>query len=89
MVFVGSAGGPDAILFWQLMAGFGAQDTPLVGNCCFADQVFLRELGDKAVGIRSFSYWAEGRDSTEVQEFVKAYERSYDRSRRCTRPERT
>jgi branched-chain amino acid transport system substrate-binding protein len=74
VVFVGSAGGPDAILFWQSWTGFGLQETPLIGNCCFADQVLLRDQGAAAAGIQSFSYWTEGRDSPVVQEFVAAYE---------------
>ena len=75
IVFIGSAGGPDAILLYQAYTGFGLDDQfPIVGNCCFADQVFLRETGDEAVGIPSFTYWVEGRDSPVVQEFVTAYE---------------
>ena len=74
VVFVGSAGGPDAILFWQAWTDFGMTDTPLIGNCCFADQVLLRDQGEAAAGIESFSYWTEGRDSPVVQEFVEEYE---------------
>jgi branched-chain amino acid transport system substrate-binding protein len=75
VVFVGSAGGPDAILFWEAWTSFGLQETvPLVGNCCFADQVLLRDQGEAAAGIRSFSYWTEGRDTPAVREFVEAYE---------------
>jgi len=79
VVFVGSAGGPDAILLYKTWVDFGLKDQiPLVGNCCFADQVFLRELGDDAVGIRSFMYWVEGRQSDTVQAFVKAYQDAHD-----------
>jgi branched-chain amino acid transport system substrate-binding protein len=78
VVFIGSAGGPDAILFWEAWTSFGMQDTPLVGNCCFADQVLLRDQGEAANGITSFSYWTEGRDSAEVQKFVEEYENRYD-----------
>lgn len=74
VVFVGSAGGPDAILFWQAWTGFGLRERPLIGNCCFADQVLLRDQGANAAGIRSFSYWTEGRDSPVVREFVREYE---------------
>jgi branched-chain amino acid transport system substrate-binding protein len=75
VVFIGSAGGPDAILLYQTWVGFGLKDQiPLLGNCCFADQVFLREVGDEALDLRSFSYWSEGRDSETVQAFVAAYE---------------
>ena len=75
VVFIGSAGGPDAILFWQAWTGFGLKDTiPLIGNCCFADQVLLRDQGEAASGITSFSYWTEGRDSEAVRAFVEAYE---------------
>ncbi|HXG39328.1 MAG TPA: ABC transporter substrate-binding protein [Candidatus Limnocylindrales bacterium] len=74
VVFVGSAGGPDAILFWQAWTGFGLREQPLIGNCCFADQVLLRDQGANAAGIQSFSYWTEGRESPVVQEFVREYE---------------
>ncbi len=78
VVFVGSAGGPDAILFWEAWTSFGLQDTvPLIGNCCFADQVLLRDQGEAANGIISFSYWTEGRDSAEVKKFVEAYEAAH------------
>jgi branched-chain amino acid transport system substrate-binding protein len=74
VVFIGSAGGPDAILFWESWTSFGMGETPLVGNCCFADQVLLRDQGEAANGIISFSYWTEGADSAEVQKFVQEYE---------------
>jgi branched-chain amino acid transport system substrate-binding protein len=75
VVFVGSAGGPDAILFYKAWTGFGLKDKiPLIGNCCFADQVFLRETGDEALDLSSFTYWVEGRDSEVVRKFVAAYE---------------
>jgi branched-chain amino acid transport system substrate-binding protein len=74
VVFIGSAGGPDAILFWQAWTGFGMQDTPLIGNCCFADQVLLRDQAANAAGITSFSYWTEGSESEAVRAFVEAYE---------------
>jgi branched-chain amino acid transport system substrate-binding protein len=78
VVFVGSAGGPDAILFYKSWTGFGLKDKiPLIGNCCFADQVFLREVGAEALGLQSFTYWVEGRESPVVQNFVKAYEQQY------------
>ena len=50
---------------------------PLIGNCCFADQVFLREIGDIAEGVQSFTYWVEGRDSQVVKDFVAAYESAH------------
>ena len=78
VVFIGSAGGPDAILFYNSWLDFDAADIPLVGNCCFADEVFLREVGEKAEGVHSFTYWAEGRDSEEVRSFVEAYEKLHD-----------
>jgi branched-chain amino acid transport system substrate-binding protein len=78
VVFIGSAGGPDAILFYKAWTGFGLKDKiPLVGNCCFADQVFLREVGDEALGLQSFTYWSEGRDSEVVRRFVEAYEQQH------------
>ncbi len=79
VVFVGSAGGPDAILLYQTYAGFGLKDTtPLIGNCCFADQVFLREIGDIGAGIESFGYWVESRESPAVEAFVTDYEAAHN-----------
>jgi branched-chain amino acid transport system substrate-binding protein len=78
VVFVGSAGGPDAILLYDAWQDFGLTETPLIGNCCFADQVFLREVGSRASGVRSFMYWAEGRDSPEVRKFVTEYEKRHN-----------
>jgi branched-chain amino acid transport system substrate-binding protein len=77
VVFIGSAGGPDAILFYNSWLDFGAKDIPLVGNCCFADEVFLRDVGEKALGVKSLTYWAEGRDSAAVKTFVDAYEKAH------------
>ena len=65
---------PTPSCFWKAWTGFGLKDTPLIGNCCFADQVLLRDQGEAANGITSFSYWTEGRDSEAVQDFVEAYE---------------
>lgn len=79
VVFVGSAGGSDAILLFGAWSDFGLAGTiPIVGNCCFADQVFLREVGTEAIGaVNSFTYWVEGRDDPAVQEFVAAYEEAH------------
>jgi branched-chain amino acid transport system substrate-binding protein len=77
VVFVGSAGGPDAILLYEAWTNFGLEGIPLVGNCCFADEVFLREVGETAVGVKSFTYWAEGRDSDAVRTFVEEYEKRH------------
>jgi branched-chain amino acid transport system substrate-binding protein len=79
VVFLGSAGGPDAILFWEAWRSFGLQETiPLIGNCCFADQVLLRDQGEAANGIISFSYWTEGRETEAVQTFVSEYEQRHN-----------
>ena len=78
VVFVGSAGGPDAIQLYKAWTGLGLKDKiPLIGNCCFADQVFLREVGEEALGLQSFTYWAEGRDAPLVRSFVQAYEQQH------------
>jgi len=78
VVFVGSAGGPDAIQLYKAWTGLGLKDRiPLIGNCCFADQVFLREVGSEALGLQSFTYWSEGRDAPLVRGFVEAYEQQH------------
>ena len=79
VVFVGSAGGPDAIQLYKAWTGLGLKDRiPLIGNCCFADQVFLREVGPEALGLQSFTYWSEGRDAPLVRGFVEAYEQQHN-----------
>ncbi|HEX7099304.1 MAG TPA: ABC transporter substrate-binding protein [Acidimicrobiia bacterium] len=79
VVFVGSAGGADAIQLWNSWSDFGmAGEIPMVGNCCFADQVFLREVGQDAIGaVQSFTYWVEGREDEAVQTFVADYEEAH------------
>jgi branched-chain amino acid transport system substrate-binding protein len=77
-VFIGSAGGSDAILLFQAWTDFGLDPKIMIGNCCFADEVFLREVGDTANGVHSFTYWAEGRDSDTVRTLVQEYEKRYD-----------
>src|SRR5690554_8017048 len=64
VVFVGSAGGADAIQLWNSWSDFGmAGEIPMVGNCCFADQVFLREVGQDAIGaVQSFTYWVRSEE---------------------------
>jgi len=47
-------------------------------NCCSADQGTLRTMGDQIVGLKSVSYWAEGRDSAAVTELVEAYKEFSD-----------
>jgi branched-chain amino acid transport system substrate-binding protein len=77
-VFIGSAGGSDAILLYKAWQDFGLDSSKIIGNCCFADEVFLREVGDTAAGVHSFTYWAEGRQSDTVQQFIKEYNDRYD-----------
>lgn len=77
-VFIGSAGGSDAILLYKAWQDFGLDPSKIIGNCCFADEVFLREVGEAAAGVHSFTYWAEGRQSDTVQQFVKEYNDRYD-----------
>jgi branched-chain amino acid transport system substrate-binding protein len=42
------------------------------------DQATLRALGGEVEGFHSVSYWAEGRESEEVQEFSEAYAERFD-----------
>lgn len=76
VVFIGSPGDTDAILFHRAWHDFGL-DMPLIGNCCYADSIFLRDVGEEAVGQLGFSWWAEGRDADVVRTFVADYEERY------------
>src|SRR5690606_29085939 len=78
IAFVVTAGGADGPTFLRAFHEFGLKDElPLLTNCCAMDQATLRDVGELAEGIHSVSYWAEGRDSPVVQEFVQAYKESY------------
>ncbi len=73
MVYVATAGGAPGPNFLNAYLGLGLDMDKLLLNCCAADQGTLRTMGDQIVGLKSVSYWAEGRDSEVVTEFVDAY----------------
>ena len=54
--------------------GGGLRQARLTVRLHPSDQVLLRDQGEAANGIISFSYWTEGADSAEVQKFVQEYE---------------
>lgn len=73
LVYVATAGGAPGPNFLNAYLGLGLDMDDLLLNCCAADQGTLRTMGDQIVGLKSISYWAEGRDSEVVTEFVEAY----------------
>ncbi|MGP3534359.1 ABC transporter substrate-binding protein [Microbacterium sp. RD1] len=73
MVYVATAGGAPGPNFLNAYLGLGLDMDKLLLNCCAADQGTLRTMGDQIEGLKSVSYWAEGRDSEVVTEFVDAY----------------
>jgi branched-chain amino acid transport system substrate-binding protein len=73
MVYVATAGGAPGPNFLNAYLGLGLDKDKLLLNCCAADQGTLRTMGDQILGVKSISYWAEGRDSDVVTEFVDAY----------------
>lgn len=73
VVYVATAGGAPGPNFLNAYLGLGLDMDDLLLNCCAADQGTLRTMGDQIVGLKSVSYWAEGRDSDAVAEFIDAY----------------
>lgn len=73
LVYVATAGGAPGPNFLNAYLGLGQDMDKLLLNCCAADQGTLRTMGDQIVGLKSISYWAEGRDSEAVTEFIEAY----------------
>ena len=73
MVYVATAGGAPGPNFLNAYLGLGLDMDDLLLNCCAADQGTLRTMGDQIEGLKSISYWAEGRDSEVVTEFIDAY----------------
>lgn len=78
IVFVATAGGAPGPNFLNAYLGLGLPMDKLLMNCCSADQGTLRTMGDQIVGLKSVSYWAEGRDSAAVTELVEAYKEFSD-----------
>ncbi|HWL02026.1 MAG TPA: ABC transporter substrate-binding protein [Microbacteriaceae bacterium] len=72
MVFVATAGGAPGPGFLTSYLDAGGDLDPLLLNCCAADQGTLRAMGDRILGLKSVSYWAEGRDAPATQQFVEA-----------------
>jgi branched-chain amino acid transport system substrate-binding protein len=73
MVYVATAGGAPGPNFLNAYLGLGLDMDDLLLNCCAADQGTLRTMGEQIEGLKSISYWAEGRDSEVVTEFIDAY----------------
>ncbi|MDN3496256.1 ABC transporter substrate-binding protein [Planococcus sp. APC 4015] len=73
LVYVATAGGAPGPNFLNAYLGLGLDMDDLLLNCCAADQGTLRTMGDQIVGLKSISYWAEGRDSEAVTEFIESY----------------
>jgi len=73
VVFVALAGGAGGPGFLTAYLDAGGSIEPLLLNCCAADQGTLRAMGDRIIGMKSVSYWAEGRDAEVTREFVDAY----------------
>ena len=65
IVYVATAGGAPGPNFLNAYLGLGLPSDKLLMNCC--------SMGDQVLGIKSVSYWAEGRDDAAVAEFVEAY----------------
>lgn len=73
VVYVATAGGAPGPNFLNAYLDLGLDLDKVLTNCCAADQGTLRAMGDRILGLKSISYWAEGRDSEAVAEFIEAY----------------
>ena len=78
MVFVATAGGAPGPNFLNSYIGLGLDQERLLMNCCSADQATLRTMGEQIIGLKSVSYWAEGRESEAVDELIEAYKEFSD-----------
>lgn len=72
LVFLAFAGGAAGPGFLTSYLDAGGSIDPLLSNCCVNDQGTLRAMGDSIIGLKSVSYWAEGRDDPTTQAFVKS-----------------
>lgn len=78
MIYVATAGGAPGPAFLNAYSSSGGDMDKLLLNCCALDQGTLVSLdksgnGDKIVGVKSVSYWAEGAEHPATQAFVKKY----------------
>lgn len=79
LVFVALAGGAPGPGFLTSYLDAGGSIDPLLFNCCAADQGTLRAMGDRIIGLKSVSYWAEGRDDAVTQGFVESATAALDK----------
>jgi branched-chain amino acid transport system substrate-binding protein len=78
IAYVGQTGG-DAPRFVQAWSDFGLKDQiEFLGNSTITEQAVLRGMGPEAEGLKSFSYYAEGREEAPTQEFIEAYAEAND-----------
>ena len=78
MIYVATAGGAPGPAFLNAYSSAGGNMDKLLLNCCALDQGTLVSLdkagnGDKILGVKSVSYWAEGSDNKSTEAFVKKY----------------
>lgn len=72
IIFLATAGGAPGPGFLTSYLDLGEPLDKILANCCAADQGTLRSMGDRSIGLKSVSYWAEGRDAPATKEFVDA-----------------
>jgi branched-chain amino acid transport system substrate-binding protein len=78
IAYVGQTGG-DAGRFVQAWSDFGLKDQiEFLGNSTITEQAVLRGMGPEAEGLKSFSYYAEGREESPTPEFIEAYAEAND-----------
>ncbi|MBO9578242.1 MAG: ABC transporter substrate-binding protein, partial [Microbacteriaceae bacterium] len=59
IVFLALAGGAGGPGFLTAYLDQGGDISKVLANCCAADQGTLRAMGDRVIGMKSVSYWAE------------------------------
>jgi branched-chain amino acid transport system substrate-binding protein len=71
--------GADAPRFVKQWNDFGyVGKIPLLGGEVLFDQSLLRQMGPEAEGMISAGHWAEGRPEKVTQDFVDAYDKTYN-----------
>ena len=78
VIFAGTTGGTDAIGFLRSVNDYGlADDAEIITGAATTTPNPLSQVGPSAVGLHSSTYYADGSESPEIEEFRTSYEEAY------------